>query len=201
MKLVQDFTSNADEISEAFENLKAAGSTDARMIDAVGESLTLLAQRQGGRRSNILIIGESRDRGSKMKLNDLINTVQHSSSTIYSLTYSAFLTPFTSRPEDLPPPESGGLIRAITEPARLAKINTARALTAASGGEQFSFQTKSKLENQLIRLGSDIHSRYVLSFTPDIRGAGYHRLLVTVKDRPDAIVAVRPGYWNSGSAR
>ena len=203
VKLVQAFTNNPDAISEAFENLQPADSTDARMIDAVGESLKLLAGRAGGRRSSILIVGESRDRGSKTKLDDLVTAVERSTATIYSLTYSAFLTPFTAKPEDLPPPESGGLIRAITEPARLAKTNTVRALTTASGGEQFSFETKSKLENNLIRLGADIHNRYILSFTPEVANdkAGYHQLVISVKNRPNVLVRVRPGYWNRSSAR
>jgi hypothetical protein len=88
------------------------------------------------------------------------------------------------------------LLTAITETSRLAKQNTVEALTKVTGGRQFKFETKSKLENDLIRLGSEIHSRYFISFTPDLaQASSFHHLEVRIKDRPDAIIRTRPGYW------
>lgn len=134
------------------------------MLDAVDEALKLIASRHDATRANILIIGETRDRGSEGKLSDLIPKVQRAGVTIYSLTYSAYLTPFTIRPEEYEA-TSGGLLQGLTETARLAKRNTVEALTAATGGRRFGFETKSKLENDLIRRGNSqpllalIHAR------------------------------------------
>jgi hypothetical protein len=40
----------------------------------------------------------------------------------------------------------------------------------------------------------ELHSAYVLSFTPAAAPAGYHRLRVEV-DLAGAIAHTRPGYW------
>lgn len=197
VKVVQGFTSDADAISRAFHDLKPSDTMRGRMIDAVGEALNLLASRPGPRRANILSIGETRDRGSKEKLDDLIPEIQRAAVTIYSLTYSAYLTPFTTKPEDYQP-TGGGLLQAVTETARLAKKNTVKTLTGVTGGREFRFETKSKLENDLIRMGSELHSRYLLSFTPDLeRTPRFHRLQVEIKGQPEDAVRARPGYWSA----
>jgi VWFA-related protein len=143
------------------------------------------------------VISESRDRGSKTKLRNLSMQLQHSSTTIYSLTYSAYLTPFTAKQDELQPGDFNPLLF-ITEPARLTRPNTVRALTEATGGRILGFQTLSRLEDDLISVGSEIHNRYVLSFSPLESEAGptFHRLSVSVKGRPDLYVRARPGYWN-----
>jgi VWFA-related protein len=197
VKILCDFTPDADAISKAFADLKPADNKSGRMIDAVDESLRMLATRRQGSRAIIVIVGESRDRGSEGKLADLLAKVQTRGVTIYSLTYSAYLTPFTIKADEYtPPPSGGGFLEAITETARLAKQNTVKELTDATGGWRVSFQTKSKLENDLIQLGGEIHRRYYLSFTPQNEEApGYHGLEVQIKGHPDAVVRTRPGYW------
>ena len=193
IKVVQDFTANADPIEDAFKQLQPQDSSGGRMIDAVDEALRLLAGRSGARRAYILIIGESKDRGSKEKLSDLLPKLQASGVTVYSLTYSAYLTPFTTRPEDY---QSTGGSLPVVEFARLFKQNTVEALTEATGGRRFGFQTKSKLENDLIALGGDLHSRYLLSFTPSPEGnPGFHSLRVEIRNHPEAVVHTRPGYF------
>lgn len=199
VRVVQDFTTDADAISKAFRNLKPADTMSGRMIDAVDEALNLLARRAGARRASILIISESRDRGSEEKLNDLIPKLQRSGVTIYSLMYSAYLTPFTTKPEDYQP-TGGGLLQAVTELARLAKQNTVEALTEVTGGRRYRFETKSKLENDLIRLGTEMHSRYFISFTPELEQAPrFHHLQVQIKNHPEAVIQARPGYWAASS--
>jgi VWFA-related protein len=195
IKVLQDFTTDADAISEAFRELKPVDTMRGRMIDAVDEGLRLLAKRPGSRRANILIIGETRDRGSEEKLGDLIANIQRSGVTVYSLSYSAYITPFTTKPEDYEP--LGGALP-TSEIARLFKQNTVAALTEATGGRRYGFETKSKLENDLIGLGAELHSRYLISFTPDLEQvARFHRLQVQVKNHPGALIRARPGYWTA----
>jgi VWFA-related protein len=204
--VAQDFTSDGDAVAEVFQNLKPVDTTEGRMIDAVQQSVAMLAARPGPRRAAIVVISESKDRGSEGKLSDLVRAIQRTRITVYTLTYSAYLTPFTTRPADYSPPSITASANArnqvsfgpmITELARLAKKNTVQALARATGGQQLKFETKSKLENDLIRLGSDIHSRYVISFTPgDTSEPKFHRLEVRIKNRPNLIVHTRPGYWS-----
>jgi hypothetical protein len=88
--------------------------------------------------------------------------------TIYNLAYSAYLTPFTTKASEYSPPEGGGgwILDSVAEAVHATKQDTCKVLTGATGGRQFKFETKSKLENDLIRLGSEIHSRYIVSFAP-----------------------------------
>jgi hypothetical protein len=104
----------------------------------------------------------------------------------------------TTKRSDYTPPEgdgSGWIGDSIAEIAHGMKQDTGKVLAASSGGRTLKFETKSKLENDLIRLGADIHSRYMLSFTPAKPGEGFHRIVVEVKNRPDLIVRARAGYW------
>ena len=207
--LVQDFTREDEDITRVFRDLKPSESESGRMIDAVSQAIDMLAHRPGARRASIVIVGESKDRGSQMKVNELLAKAQHSDVTVYSISYSAYLTPFTTRAEDYQPPAGGGLIKAIGELARNAKENTVEALTDATGGRRFGFATKGKLENDLIGLGTDLHARYWLSFRPDFgeqhetgktsedgsSAPQFHHLELHVKNHPDAVIRMRSGYW------
>ncbi|HLH01828.1 MAG TPA: VWA domain-containing protein [Bryobacteraceae bacterium] len=193
LKVAQDFTNDADAIAATFKHLEPQDSSGGRMIDAVDQALHMIAARSGSRRAYIVIIGENKDRGSKEKLGDLLPKLQRSGATVYNVTYSAYLTPFTTRPEDYQP--TGGSPSYI-EFARLFKQNTAAALTETSGGRKFGFETKSKLEKDLMALGADLHSRYLLSFTPDENADGrFHSLEVHIRGRDDARVRTRSGYF------
>jgi VWFA-related protein len=198
VQLVQAFTSDAGEISNGFRNLRSEDTRKGRLVDAVSKALDLLASRPDTHRRAILIIGESKDRGSETKLENLLPSLQRSGVTIYSLNYSAYLTPFTTKGSDYSPPESGSWLDAITEAVHATTQDTCKILTGASGGRVLKFETKSRLENDLIRLGSDIHNRYMLSFTPaESRpgGPAFHKIAVEIRNRPELRVQARPGYW------
>lgn len=198
IKTAQEFTLDAEAVTQSFEKLTPSDNGGGRMIDAVSSALDLLAARSNPRRSLIIVISESKDRGSKMKLDALKQKLGHGATIVYSLTYSAYLTPFTTKASEYQPPSSGGLLGVITETARLGKTNTIDELTSATGGQHFGFVTKSKLESALIRLSADLHSRYVLTFRPETAGtSGFHALTLCVRNHPEAIVHVRNGYWPS----
>jgi VWFA-related protein len=193
--VVQEFTTDGDTISSAFAGLKAANNMGGRMVDAIDQSLKLLAGRPGPRRSNIVVIGESRDRGSTARLGELSEKVQRTGVTVYGLKYSAYWTAFTTKPEDYSP-SGGGLLTGIGELARLGKQNTLESMAALTGGIVTGFETKAKLEKDLIRLSKDIHSRYLVSFRPDQAPTpSFHQVSIQVRNHPDAIVRTRPGYW------
>lgn len=66
------------------------------MLDAVRESIARLRQRPNSRRV-LLLISESRDRGSESTLDRVAVAAQTAGVTVYAATYSAFKTAFTSR--------------------------------------------------------------------------------------------------------
>jgi hypothetical protein len=167
------------------------------LLDAVAKALDLLKARERGHRSVLIVIGESKDRGSETKLEDLLPQVQGSGITVYSLAYSAYLTPLTTKASEYHAPEGGHgwIIDSVLETIHATRPDTCKLLVGASGGSQLKFETRSKLEDDLIKLGSEIHSRYMISFVPvQQEKEGFHRLNVTVKGHPEFRVAARPGY-------
>jgi VWFA-related protein len=204
VKVAQDFTSDDAAIAAVFRSLQSVATRKGRLLDAVSKGLELLAQRPRNTRSMILIIGESKDRGSETKLQDLLLEIQRSRVTIYSLAYSAYLTAFTTRGAEYSPPEGGRgwILDSITEIVHATKQDTCKLLTGATGGRQLKFETKPKLENDLIRLGSDIHSRYMLTFSPPPDPSpGFHKITVEIRGRPQLQTEARPGYWVSAEGR
>ncbi len=205
VRVLANFTRSADAIENALAEFKPADAAGAHMIDAVAEASKMLAARPGPRRPSILLISEARDRGSHSKLGDVISRIQRSGITVYALTYSAYATAFTTKSADYTPPEMeespgvrdsvpiGGI---ISEMIHQSKKNTAAAFAQVTGGQLLNFETKARLENDLIKLGGDIHSRYLISFTPeDDPTPSFHKLEITVRNRPDASVKARKGYW------
>ena len=170
----QDFTRDQDRVSDAVRQFKpSAKAGSARQIDAIDESMRLLTRRPGPRRSCILLISESRDRGS-------------------------------------PPPmdEFAGVRDSVYIPAILMELaynagkNTADAFTLATGGRRLGFETRAGLETDLLHIGNDLHSRYLLSLTPDQNGpASFHKLQIRIRNHPDAEVNARPGYWSVASVQ
>lgn len=202
VKLAQEFTFDGARIRNAFEQLKPAAGLSSHVLDAIGEGLRLLAAQPSDRRRILLVVGESRDRGSKTKPEEVLALAQRSNVTIFTVIYSAYATPFTTKASDLgpPPPDSGfNPLAIVSELSRLAKRNIGQALPATTGGRHVSFQTLHGLENDLVGIGKEVHSQYLLSFTPPSEPApSFHSLQVSVKDHPEAVVRARPGYWTSG---
>jgi VWFA-related protein len=198
--VLQQLTSDEDALAAAFRNLKSAPTRNGHLVDAVQKAVELLQARPTGARSAIVILGESRDRGSKSGLAAILPALQNSGATVYCLEYSAFLTPLTTRASDYSPPEGGRgwILDTFTEAGHAIKKDTGKALTMSTGGRTFHFETKSALENDFIHLGADIHSRYMISFTP-VAGSPsepkFHHVTVQVKGHPDWQVRARPGYW------
>ncbi len=100
VRLAQDFTVDSGQLGRALRSLRVQGTASA-LLDAVSDALHRLAARDPARRRVMLVIAERRDRSSKTALPDLLREGQLQNTTIYWLTYSAFLNPFTNRPKTI----------------------------------------------------------------------------------------------------
>jgi VWFA-related protein len=73
--------------------------------------------------------------------------------------------------------------------------NPAEAFTKLTGGREFKFVSQQALERVLMDIGEDLHSQYLLSYTPNnMLEGGFHKIRVEVM-RPGLKVRTRPGYW------
>jgi VWFA-related protein len=205
IRIRENFTSDSSKIQLAIEEINPYSVKTARLLDAVLQGVDMLATRPANSRRVMLILGESRDRGSKASLTDAIERVQRAGAAVYFGTYSAQASAWTAKPEDDPSmPDYNGnnvdLAAPIVELARLAKKNAADAFAQASGGRHLSFTLYSTLENVIARVGEELHAQYLLSFVPagnpgEKGGDAFHRIDVKIPSHPDAIIRVRPGYW------
>lgn len=196
IQLRQEFTSDAGKIQAAIEQIDAYTVRTARLNDAVLRGVEMLATRPENYRRVMLILGESRDRGSKAALSDAIERIQRAGVIVYFGTYSAQASAFTAKPEDDPSmPYDGNYIPAIAELTRLGKKNAADALARASGGRHLAFLTNASLEQVISRTGEELHSQYLLSFVPAETGSAFHRIQVKIPSQPEAVIRVRAGYW------
>jgi VWFA-related protein len=172
------------------------------MIDAAIQGVRMLAAQPANRRRVLLLIGETRDRSSKAKLQDAVTLAQQENVSIYVLSYSAFLTPFTAKPGAIPTSGDFNLLAVFYEIARLATTNAAEAFSKYTGGGHLSFLKQKGLEQAISRIGEELHSQYLLSFISSASpGDQFHSIQVTVKNRPDVVVRTRPGYWLSAPSQ
>ncbi len=193
--LLQDFTSDGTKIRIAFQKIEGRRLFQGRMIDATAKAIEMLSARPESSRRILLILSESRDRGSKSKLPEVVEKAQRAGVLIYPATYSAHASAWTARSDDNPTlPGDANYIRALGELFRMGKINDADAFSHSTGGRHLSFETLNGLEEALARAGEEIHSQYLLSFVPSAT-PGFHALTVAITSRPDAVVRARPGYW------
>jgi VWFA-related protein len=199
VRVFQDFTADSTEIRTAFEKIQPRVIRAGRMIDAAAEAIRMLDKRPESSRRVLLILSESRDRGSKMKLPLAIELAQRTGVAIYPATYSTYAAPWTAKPEDNPPMPGGpDYMGGLVDLVRLGKINTADAFARSTGGRHLSFETLLGLENAITRAGEELHSQYLLSFVPaESKNAKFHRIQVAVPTYPSAEIRARPGYWPS----
>ena len=194
------FTADSSVIRTAFEGTRSRSIRTARLIDAVVEGVKMLDTRPPNNRRVMLILSESRDRGSKSKLSEAIELAQRAGVTVYPATYSVQGSSFISKPSDSPPMPGGDnnvdLLGGAIELGRIGKTNAAAALARSTGGHHLAFLTLASLEKVISRAGEEIHSQYLLSFTPtSSKKEGFHQIQVAIPSRPDAVIRVRPGYY------
>lgn len=106
-RIMQDFTSDSAKIADAVKKVKA-GSSSSRLIDAVGRAVQMLRNRPQNRRRIVLLISETRDKGSESRVREALNFIQVHNVSLFSVDVSRFLTTLSAketppRPDPLPP--------------------------------------------------------------------------------------------------
>lgn len=73
--------------------------------------------------------------------------------------------------------------------------NPQEVYTKYTGGSEYSFLNLKGFESAMQRLGEELQSQYLLSYSPSTKlEGGWHRVLVEVR-RPNVEVKARGGYW------
>jgi VWFA-related protein len=86
--LLQDFTSDLDVVDHAIREL-SPGNGGAAILDGLGFSIDLLRKQPPEYRRAILLLSETIDHGSHMKLNEAVREISDTNTAIYSLGFSS----------------------------------------------------------------------------------------------------------------
>ena len=216
-----DFSSSSESVRHALSKLKPCGEYGAATIDTVYYAINQLKRRPNRYRRAILLIGETRDHGSRSKLHEVVAELGITDTVIYSVAFSPlrddFISGFSNKH---PPPPSQSLTPPplfpetekgptytehtplfVLPPQLMAIVNALRGnaaseLASLSGGEYMNFTTQKGFDQSLQRISNQIHNYYLLSFKPPSSQAmSLHTLSVHVPDFPEAVIQTRKNYW------
>jgi len=101
-RVLQDFTNDGKLFTKALDTIRP-GSSSSAMIDAVMQGTRMLKNKPTGRRRIILLISETRDRGSEGKLNEALEEAENNNISIYSVNINRLITALTAKPQPPPP--------------------------------------------------------------------------------------------------
>ncbi len=98
VQLKQEFTSDTDKIQQALQKITPGGQNSA-MVDAVLGGIRMLRRRPESRRRVLLLISETRDRGSEAGKREVLDVAQFANVSVYSLNINRLITTLTARAE------------------------------------------------------------------------------------------------------
>jgi VWFA-related protein len=229
IRKLQDFTTDPNKVEIALKKI-TPGSSSSVLNDTTMEAINMLRSRPSNRRRIILLISETRDIAGSFRPREVLEAAQFQNVLIYSVDISHMLSAATRKAPYVRPPAipaeahqipTGGV---MTPTEQLQMTNTGNFIpmfveifkgvkgifidnptevyTKFTGGREYSFATQKGLEQAIADIGEELHSQYLLSYTPtNLDEAGFHTINVTVKGRPSLKIRTRPGYYIAGGAQ
>jgi VWFA-related protein len=220
--VAQDFTNDTGQITETMKKL-TPGSSQHAVDDAVLKGIDMLKHRPQDRRRVLLLIAERRDKGSGAHVREVLTEAEFANVVIYSLDISSIMAGLTSTGMPPPPPSipttaqhvpagapltptsidqqyyEGNFIPVFVDIFKSIKSvfveDAVVVFTKFTGGKEYPFISEKSLERAVQGISQELHSQYLLSYTPNNRDeGGFHEIKVTV-NRPQLEVRTRPGYW------
>ena len=224
VRVLQDWTRDSAAITKALDKINA-GSTTSAMVDAVIEAARMLRNRPKDHRKVILLIAETRDKGSEGKTRQALLDLQFGNIVLFSLNINRLMTSLmTKQPPPRPPsvPSSarhvpagglsdptsvnqytghynGSVTPLIVEAFRQVKSifidNHLEAFTKSTGGVERSFLSYKDLERVVMDIGEELQSQYMISYSPSNPDEGGYHEITVEVARVGLKVRTRPGYW------
>jgi VWFA-related protein len=199
--LTRDFTKDASLFADDLKNLQA-GDGGAAILDAVAYSVSLLEKEPEERRRVLLLISETRDHGSLVKIDDTVAAIGQSNAVMYALAFSPALSNILDTGRGTNKDEEQGGINLLDLGYRVAQAmrkNVPSTIASMTGGEYELFATRKKFEVRMNDFTNHLHSRYQLSFAPKSPHPGLHQIRVRLRNAGDGAVLARTSYWAEGT--
>jgi Ca-activated chloride channel family protein len=164
------FTNNRDTLIAALGDLDFGNPT--RLYDAIAASMDRLRDIDG--RRVVLVFTDGDDTGSRVNMNDVLEQARANETMIYAVGLRSDY--FNGSRQVRSKPDSG-----------------LKRLAEETGGGYFELDKTADLAPTFTRVAQELHSQYVLGFTPAQLDGKVHRLGIRVK-RPGMTVRARKSY-------
>jgi len=201
VRLSRNFSRDESLIDADLSHLEP-GDDGASILDAITSSIDLLKNEPEDRQRVLLLISETRDHGSKEKIDDAVVAIGRTNATMYALAFSPSLSNVldTGRGTNVDEMHEGiNFLELGYMTAQAMRKNVPSTVASMTGGEYQLFATRKKFEVRMNDFTNHLHSRYLLSFAPKNPSPGLHQIRVRLKDAPKAPVLARTSYWAEGA--
>ncbi|HVO98804.1 MAG TPA: hypothetical protein VMT15_12090 [Bryobacteraceae bacterium] len=224
--ILGDFSRSNVETHIALTKLRDCSSRFNAAIDTVHFALGFLNTRKTRFRRAILLIGETRDHGSKSRMEEVVAELGRTDTVIYTVAFAAardeilsalkhsndaYKTEKPKPPPKKPPPLEDSVegMQDYERPpvmnwppqillaVNAMKRNAASEIASLSGGEYVNFTSQKSFDTTLQGIANRIHNYYLLSFQPVAADKpAMHNLRVRVPDYPGSTIETRRNYWS-----
>jgi Ca-activated chloride channel family protein len=171
-----DFSNNRDDLVGALSDLDFGNAT--RLYDAINFSIEALKEVEG--RKVVLVFTDGDDTASRTSFNQLIERAREDEIMIYAIGLESVMT-------------FGG------RQTRTRADRGLKKLADETGGGYFELKHTDDLGPTFSRVAQELHSQYVLGFTPTVTDGKVHKLDLRVK-RPGVTGRARRTYQAPPSA-
>jgi Ca-activated chloride channel family protein len=201
VSLVEDLTSDREELSEALLRVDAAGGT--ALYDAVADSIRRVETGRHDKHA-VVVLTDGSDTASDLGLGEALEAIRHAEVLVYALGIDTlrFADPVEHVTFEWPlspiPGLPAGRGRSWTDlPVDMAVLGS---LARASGGQAYTVSgtwtggPQEEIDVVLDEVAAELRSQYTLGYYPsEPRDGRYHELQVRVGDGR-YMVRTRPGY-------
>jgi len=170
------FTDNRDQLVRALKELDFGYPT--RLYDAIDQSMDQLSGAEG--RKTVLVFTDGADNASKKGAGSVTERARLEEVMVYSVGLVTEISPGGRRIRSSP----DGNLRRISD---------------ETGGGFFLLKKTDELGPTFTRIAEELHSQYVLGFSPEVLDGKVHKLEVRVKS-PGAIPRARKSYVAASTA-
>lgn len=197
VNLTRNFTQDASLVEDDLRDMQP-GDEGAVILDAVDYAVGLLKKEPEDRLRVLLLISETRDHGSHVKIDSTVAAIGQSNAVMYALAFSPALSNIldtgrgTNKNEEHPTID---FLDLAYRTAQAMRKNIPSTIASMTGGEYELFATRKKFEVRMIDFTNHLHSRYLLSFAPKSPHPGLHQIRVRLKDPADGAILARTSYW------
>jgi VWFA-related protein len=192
----QPFTMDHDAVESAIANAEF-DDPGRHLYDAMAKAVEILKDQAPMRRRVMLIVGESRDEGSKANFGTVVRDAEHANISIYAIGPSGMARDLL---QDAPALWAAPAIFLLQQGRNRSKNHDLEVAAAATGGAHYGAVRAETLREALDEIGGELHAQYIIGYRPNSeRAPGFHAIKVAVS-RPGVSVRTRPGYYVAPAA-